>query len=282
MLQFEIFITPQLLSFPRATLAMELAYLAIPVWCCAMTCIKVSVTLTLLRLPLGIKWKVFLYAIAAIQVAYFIGNEVYAFVICIPLKGIWDMSVTDARCLGPHSAVIASSVGSTINSLVDVILSVTPMVLVWQLRRPLREKLLVFVLTGIGLLASASSIAKALVVRKWGDPSETDTWALAVTIATLTMVEQFCAVLAACSPSLKGPIQRGLRSIGVSLTRYNSHISFVNIGRSRATLDPEVTPEDKRAESSDQASPSRQAHECKTETGASVSGKRQDPEKGKK
>ena len=226
LLQSEMFLTPQILSFPVMTYAMELSYLAIPVWGGAMTCIKISVALSLLRIPVNRLWSGFLYTVTAFQVAYFIGNTVYIFVACRPLKAIWDFSVTDGYCLGPETSRIASNVGSAINITTDVLLSLAPMVMLWNLHRPLRERILVCCLMGIGLLASVSCIVKAVIVQRWG-MGETDTWALAMSIATWTMIEELLAVLAACSPSLKGPLERFLRRIGISIVEYNSQLSFM-------------------------------------------------------
>jgi hypothetical protein len=226
MLQFEMHMTPQTISISTATNAMKLAYLAIPVWNAAMTCIKISVALTLLRIPVNRLWTVFLHTVASLQVAYFIGNSVYTFFACRPLAAIWDFSIADAICLGPASSRIASNVGSGINITTDLTLSLAPIVVLWNMRRPLRERILVCALMATGLFASAASIVKAVIVREWGDPN-VDTWALATSIATWTILEQLLAVLAACSPSLKGPLQRLLGQFGILLTRYNSRISFI-------------------------------------------------------
>ncbi len=248
LLQSEMFLTPQILSFPVMTYAMELSYLAIPVWGGAMTCIKISVALSLLRIPVNRLWSGFLYTVTAFQVAYFIGNTVYIFVACRPLKAIWDFSVTDGYCLGPETSRIASNVGSAINITTDVLLSLAPMVMLWNLHRPLRERILVCCLMGIGLLASVSCIVKAVTVRRWGT-ADIDTWALAMSIATWTMIEELLAVLAACSPSLKGPLERFLRRIGISIVEYNSQLSFVperwleGRGGRRGRRDPEMDPE---------------------------------------
>jgi len=233
LLQFEMILTSRLLSLEASLQAVKLAYVAVPIWSCTMTCVKVSVALTLLRVPLGRRWKGFLYTVTALQVAWFVGNLAYTCLTCIPLAAIWDPSITDARCLPRHTTFISATVGCALSSFTDVLLSVAPMLLVWQLRRPLRERLLVCALTGIGLAAAASSIAKIFIVREWtdamdGEPGAADMWALSVSIGTLTIVEQFCALLAASSPSLKGPLQRLLKSVGVLVTSYDSRISFIH------------------------------------------------------
>ena len=228
--------------------AMKLAYLAIPVWGAAMTCIKISVALALLRIPVNRLWTVFLYSVTSVQVAYFIGNTVFIFLACRPLHAIWDISVTDGYCLGPQASRIASNVGSAINITTDLLLSLAPMVMLWNLHRPLRERILVCCLMGVGLLASVACIVKAVIVREWGR-ADIDNWALAMSIATWTVTEQLLAVLAACSPSLKGPLERLLRRFGVLIVHYNSQLSFIPErwleGRAgaRRGMDIEIEPE---------------------------------------
>jgi len=228
MLQLKLFMTPESISIPEASTTMKLTYLAIPVWNAAMTCIKVSVALTLLRIPVNRLWTAFLCAVAGLQVAYFIGNTVYIFMECRPLAAMWDLAgeITDATCFGPGAVRIASNVGAGINITTDMTLSLAPMVVLWRMRRPLRERILVCGLMAIGLFASAASIVKAVLVREWGNP-QVDPWALGAAIGTWTILEQLLAMLAACSPSLKGPLQRLLGRFGILLTRYNSQLSFI-------------------------------------------------------
>ena len=232
LLQAEMFMTPQILPFPTATNAIKQAFFAIPVWGLATTCIKISVALTMLRIPVNRLWTVFLYSVTGLQVAYFIGNTVFTFVACKPVQSNWDLSITDAHCLASQKSTrIVSNIGSAVNILTDVLLSLAPMVVLWNLRRPLRERILVCCLTGIGLLASIACIVKAVIIQRWGD-LDVDIWALGISIATWTILEQFLAVIAACSPSLKQPLQRILGRFGIFLTHYSSQVSFVRVRRS--------------------------------------------------
>jgi hypothetical protein len=220
---------PGAISIPTVTHAVKHAYLAIPVWVAAMTCIKLSVVLTLLRIPVNRRWTFFLYTVATLQVLYFVANIVFAFVQCRPLAAVWDPVLAadpSSVCLGAAATRITSNVSSGINTATDLALSMAPMVILWKMHRPLRERILVCALMAVGLLASASSLAKAVIIQEWGNP-DVDSWALAESIATWTIVEQELAVLAACSPSLKGPLQRLLGRMGIALTRYNSRVSFM-------------------------------------------------------
>jgi hypothetical protein len=227
LLSREQFFHATYISYQQVFDAVALAYFAIPMWCLAMTLIKISIVLTLLRLPLKKPWKIGLYALLAVQVTYWLANTVYLFAKCQPHHAAWDFSVPVRHCPSDKTDIMVSSIGSAINITTDFLLSVAPMFLFWNLRRPLRERVLICSLTGIGLFASAASIVKAVVVAEW--TSAPDRWPTAISIATWTITEQFVSVLAACSPSLKTPIEKMLNRLGFPLVEHDPNISFVHM-----------------------------------------------------
>ncbi|KAK3326062.1 hypothetical protein B0H66DRAFT_600197 [Apodospora peruviana] len=227
LLQSEMITTPSNISLEQAIWDVKLAYMAIPIWGLTMTCVKTSIALTLLRIPQTRLSTVFLYLILAFQLIYFVGDTIYIFLKCQPLQAAWDFTVVGGKCLDIRIDVVVSNLGSAMNILTDVFLSLAPMLILWNLRRPLRERILVCFLTGMGLFASLASVVKLIMIQSWGN--HPDPWALAMSLASWTIIEQFVAILAACSPSLKGPIQRMLGKFGILLTRYESHISFIHM-----------------------------------------------------
>jgi hypothetical protein len=58
----------------RATVTAAYSWIAIGVWGVAMTCIKLSICFTLLRIQQQLAWRLFIYAIMAVQVIYGLGN----------------------------------------------------------------------------------------------------------------------------------------------------------------------------------------------------------------
>ncbi|KAK4151820.1 hypothetical protein C8A00DRAFT_16792 [Chaetomidium leptoderma] len=221
----ELFFEPQEISYERTFSTVAVAYFAIPVWCLAMTLIKTSIVLTLLRLPLRRTWKVGLYILLAIQLMHWLANLVYTFAKCQPYHAAWDLTVDPRSCPSNEIDIIVSMTASGINIATDLVLSVAPMFIFWNLRRPLRERILICSLTSIGLFATAASIMKVVVVARWAGAN--DQWESAITLATWTVTEQFVSILAACSPSLKGPIERLLNKLGIPLVEHNEYISFV-------------------------------------------------------
>lgn len=225
MLNTGLIITPGSIPAQQALHATKVAYISIAIWGFTMTCIKASIALTLLRIPQHRLSKFGLYFVIGCQVTYFIINTMYVFTKCRPLRAAWASTVAGASCVDLGIDIIVSTVGAGINIATDLFLSIAPMAILWNLRRPLRERILVCALTGLGIVASLASIMKLIVMQKWG--KEEDPWEFAMVISTWAVIEQFMAALAACSPSLKGPIQRALGRVGVLLTRYNNDISFI-------------------------------------------------------
>ncbi|KXX73375.1 hypothetical protein MMYC01_203369 [Madurella mycetomatis] len=223
----ELYFHAQWISFREVIRAVIHANFGIPVWCTSMTLIKTSVALTLLRLPLRRAWIVALYLIMATQIAYWLAHIVYAFAKCRPVYAAWDISVPNYQCPSEATDALVYTIGSAINISTDVALSIAPMFLFWNLRRPLRERILICSLTGAGLFASVASAQKAIVTASW--TGREDKWEKAMTIATWTITEQFVSVLAACSPSLKGPIQQLLGKFGIVLVKSNAYLSFVHM-----------------------------------------------------
>ncbi|KAL2268786.1 hypothetical protein VTJ83DRAFT_3632 [Remersonia thermophila] len=206
------------------------SWIAISVWGLSMTCIKLSVALTLLRVRgEHLRWKIFLYTVMTVQAAYGFGNVLFNLVIaCQPLEAAWNFALlsepgSTAKCVSYETMRTVSNVGSSINIATDLLLSLAPATFLRRLNRPLRERIFVCVLMGMGLMASGASVAKTVVVQGWGDFSTppdqgNDWWATSVEICTWTMLEQELGLLAACIPALKGLLQSCLGAMGVSLT----------------------------------------------------------------
>ncbi|KAK0653039.1 hypothetical protein B0T16DRAFT_427288 [Cercophora newfieldiana] len=221
----EMFFSPQLINYDTLTHAVKHQFLGIFFWCVAMICIKTSIALTLLRIPLEHPaWRPFLFVTIAVQTIWFIGDTIYMFVKCRPLSANWDLSISAGQCADVQTDVLVSSIGSALHVVTSLALSIAPMLVLAKLRRPLRERILVCVLTGMGIFSSVASVIKAVKVGQWRGAD--DEWAYAISIATWTIVEQLVAVIAACSPSLKGPIESILGRCGINLTQ-TSNFSFV-------------------------------------------------------
>jgi len=196
-------------------------WIGIGIWGLSMTCLKVSIALTLLRIQSkSLPWAIFLYTIIALQVAYGVLNLIFNLgIACRPLAKAWDFRITEGYCVPTEVMRAASNTGSGVNIITDVLLSLAPAVFLRKLNRPLRERIFICVLMGLGLFASAWSILKTVQVQKFYDPTLPldELFPVGLSVSTYTILEQLTGILAACIPALKGILQSCLGRIGLSL-----------------------------------------------------------------
>ncbi|OCL14248.1 hypothetical protein AOQ84DRAFT_407403 [Glonium stellatum] len=201
-----------------------LGFIAVPIWAFALSCIKLSVALTLLRFLQATGWRVLLYIIIGVQIFFAIANTIFALLLCRPIAASWNPFIAGAKCLNHEALRVASTASSYIDIATDIILSLIPLVFLTKLHRPFQEKILVFSLMAMGLFASIASIRKVIIIKQWGTG---DTWSMAISMSTWTCIEEFFGILAACFPCLKMPLQRALAKIGVTLN-VNRSFRYLN------------------------------------------------------
>ncbi|KAF4461529.1 integral membrane [Fusarium albosuccineum] len=217
----QMYTEPQLITETQRTWSRKYAFLAIPIWGIAMTFIKCSIAMMMYRIqPNVMWWRVFCFFIMGLLIAYGVGNTFFILLQCRPLEAAWNPAiltvVEGASCLPQSGIHIASNTGSGVNIATDIMLSLAPTLFLWKLRRPMREKMLVGILMGVGLFASVASIVKTTLVKEFG--SAKDGWALTNAIATWTALEQLLAMIASSAPFLKPVVQSALHRVGWSLS----------------------------------------------------------------
>jgi len=223
MLLPSVFPDGQPITWEQSLNSGKYAWLAIGIWGMAMTFIKASIALTLLRIrPNSLPWKIFLYSIIAVQSIYGVGNLFFNTCIAYrPLRGAWDFTTPNVKMVDVADQKTVSNVGSAINITTDILLSLAPTTFLFKLNRPLRERVFVCILMALGLVASVASIVKTVIVQNW-DPTdmsgEVDFQATSITICTWTALELLIGLLAACVPAMKNILQQCLGKVGLSVT----------------------------------------------------------------
>jgi hypothetical protein len=102
----------------------------------------------------------------------------------------------------------------------DVVLSLLPLTFIVRLNRPLRDKIVIVCLMGLGLFASATAIVKMALVKDYLI-SQDPLWD-SVSLGLWGYVEQYVGILAACIPTLKAPFEKLLRKVGMLSTQDKS------------------------------------------------------------
>ena len=199
------------------------AFLSIPIWGLAMALIKASVGLTLLRIQDALWFRVFIWFNITLSAVYGFGNLWFILFSCRPLAAAWGdfADPTAATCLPPSAIKIAAITGAVVSVLTDVLLSLAPVSFLWNLKRPLRERIVLGCLMATGLLAGVSSIVKNLIIADFGKPG-LDMWAMNISISTWTALEMLLGIIAACTPFCKPVFERCLRAVGVAITKPES------------------------------------------------------------
>ncbi|KAK3312739.1 hypothetical protein B0H66DRAFT_484625 [Apodospora peruviana] len=195
------------------------AVLSQPIWAWSMAAIKISVAAMLLRLERERFQKRFLWIMIWLQLIVCVYNTLSTVLQCIPLKAAWDLMglITDAKCWSSEAIRINSICISSFNIVTDVIFALMPVTFLKKLQIPLRERIIIGLLMGLGIFASAASIVKAVVAANFGktdDPNREG-----INMGTWSIVEEQVAFVAACVPCLRSPFQSVLRKMGLVSTQ---------------------------------------------------------------
>lgn len=181
--------------------------------------IKISVAIMLLRLLQGKFWKRLLYVIIAVQVIMAVFLTLMHTTRCVPLNAVWDLTVKDKKCWGTQAFRVSLSFGSVATILTDLILSLVPLSFILHIRRPLRERLMITFVMSLGMLASAASIAKTVIIQFYTDNAEaSDAEIGGMKIALWSAIEEQIGIIAACLPCLRSFFQRVLYRLGLAST----------------------------------------------------------------
>lgn len=197
------------------------AILAQPVWVWSMAAIKISVATMMLRLlqqqqkPL----RAFLWAMVGLQIVVAIYSTISVLIQCIPLHAVWDIMgvVKDKKCWSTDTVRISSICVSSFHIVTDVAFAILPITFLKRVQIPLRERIIIGALMGLGIFASAASIVKAVTTAnlKADDPDPNKT---GISIGTWTVIEEHIAFIAACIPCLRKPFHAVLRKCGLLST----------------------------------------------------------------
>jgi len=200
----------------------KLAILSQPIWAWSMAAIKVSVAGMLLRLERRKGIRQFLWGMIVVQIAVCIYSTVAALIQCIPLNAAWDLlgQVEGAKCWTKQAIRVNSICVSSFNIITDMILALMPVTFLRKVQIPLRERVIIAILMGLGIFASAASIVKANFAANFGKGPDPNLEGISV--GTWSVVEEQVAFIAACIPCLRKPFQQVLQHFGLVTSRGGS------------------------------------------------------------
>lgn len=187
-------------------------------WAASIMFIKVSIACMLLRIKHTPPWRICLWAMIMVQILSCLASLFFQLMQCVPLSYMWDPARhPDGECARPEAAFVSLYVNSGIGISTDLLLAGVPIVFICKMNVPLREKIVLSCLMGLGVFATAASIIKTTFVRNYGRTGDT-LWD-AVPLTLWSILEEQTGIIAACVPCLKTPFERTLRRAGVLSTQ---------------------------------------------------------------
>ncbi|PVI06620.1 hypothetical protein DM02DRAFT_427761 [Periconia macrospinosa] len=191
------------------------AIIAQTFWTWAMSLTKISIALMLLRLEQSQPMRRFLWFLVVLQVVMSIFTMLSQLLQCIPLRSAWDFTSSSSinHCWSKATGMSSAIAIQVFNFVTDWILALMPISFLRKVKRPLRERVVVNCLMGLGVFAGIVSLVKLVYLIRAGKTQES---ALdGIRFGMLSALEELLAFVAACIPCLKVPFQRALRYFGL-------------------------------------------------------------------
>ncbi|KAF1954266.1 hypothetical protein CC80DRAFT_449608, partial [Byssothecium circinans] len=179
-------------------------------WTWAMSCTKISIAAILLRFEQVPCMRRFLWFMIGLLVLKGLYSTVSQTMQCVPLRFLWDfLNRTRGKCWSKAAIHTSALAVQIINIVSDWIFALLPISFLRKVQRPLRERVVVGVLMGLGIVASIASIVKVVYLAKLHHILES------IHIGILSSTEALLVFVACCMPCLRVPLQRALEFLGL-------------------------------------------------------------------
>jgi len=196
-------------------------FLSQPPFAWALAFAKLSIIWMLIRIQRDHKlWTIFLYIMMVFVVLTSVTINAFQFSICKPLSAIWDHTIPNPVCMAPEvsQASIYATAAATI--LTDFVLSAMPITFIVHIQRPWRERIALIGVMGLGIIASAASIAKTTRVKDYGATGDDLMDSVGITIFSILEIQ--LAIIASCIPTLKQLFESALQRLGLLSTAHGT------------------------------------------------------------
>ncbi|KAL8671865.1 MAG: hypothetical protein Q9168_003655 [Polycauliona sp. 1 TL-2023] len=210
-------------------------FVTIVSWPIAQSFTKISILLFYIQL-FPTKWFTYsAYSLIAAVSAWMIQQVLASLLLCRPISFNWDASV-NGTCGNVAANCLA---GAGINTLTDILILILPMPIIWRLQVPLRNKIILSLIFGLGSLICIISIIRLKVLFSYttapmtGPPFNSDGPRDNGLSILYTVVEVCLGVICACLIIMK-PIFTNSKFFN-SVSRKFSSWSSSSAGSSDAT-----------------------------------------------
>ncbi|KAF2648609.1 hypothetical protein K491DRAFT_240008 [Lophiostoma macrostomum CBS 122681] len=209
-----------------------LGTISLPFWAWSTGFVKFSIATMLLRFQQSQSWKYVIYTMISLNIVLVLFTGVGNLFQCIPYQSTWDFKnqYPNKKCWGDEMNAISMYVASFCNIASDVVFSLMPLTFLAKIRRPMKEKIVIGVLMGLGLIASTFSALKAGLTKRLADGH--DTTANVILIGMLSNLEVQTALIAACIPTLRSSWRGLMIKLGLKKSDVDSRYPQYDEGSS--------------------------------------------------
>ncbi|CAA9958566.1 hypothetical protein PTMSG1_02116 [Pyrenophora teres f. maculata] len=200
---------------------------------CSLT--KISLCLTYLNLFPGPSTKIFCYTISTFVTCYTVACLFMSLFQCSPITSFWD-SNAKPECIDMR---VALEVIAALNSFSDCVVYLWPAKPLWSLQLPLRQRIGLICLFGIGLLVCITGILRMYYLKVFFESYDmlwhgTAVWIVMVLELDIGIIcgclSGVKPVMSVLFPALFGSSQHSQAGEGTRITAYgrpNTHQSFM-------------------------------------------------------
>lgn len=182
-------------------------------WLLCLGMCKISVAMMFLRIKQERRWGLFLYSSVFLIIAITVACYIMTFLQCRPIAALWDPTIRGAKCWAPEDRQLYAVAVSIFMIATDVMFSILPITFIRQLNRPLREKIVVCFLMGLGLVGSVASIIKTVQLNHFGTMNDS-LW-IGFNLAIWSFLEQQLGIITISLPCLKSTFEHVLIRFGL-------------------------------------------------------------------
>jgi hypothetical protein len=153
---------PADLAKPELETCIKISYVATILYSPTALFVKTSLLYVMIRIfqPLT-KAKVGLYCLIGVVICYYISITFIKIFMCNPVNAYWSLRAYEqGHCLSQPGMIIADSV---ISFVTDVAIFTFPVAFTWTLQMPIRKKIKIVVLLGLGGVAVAFSLYRLVI-----------------------------------------------------------------------------------------------------------------------
>jgi hypothetical protein len=123
---------------------------------------------------------------------------------CIPVHAVWDITITDAKCIAIRDIYLG---GSVTNVILDLLIVSMPIPHVWRLHAPLAQRIVLAGMFALGTFIAVVSLVRLIIFLQIPIATQGDVTYNFREIIVWSIVEINIGLTCACLPSLKPAFQ---------------------------------------------------------------------------